>query len=165
MWPWRTRIEPVTWAEAGDDATASLAMILRYHKKQVRLDEVRCAIHADGALHISAGSIVGAAKSFGLRATGLEVFDAHDLIQRVSSPCIMHVPTDPALPARAHLESVRDGFFAVVEKVSPYLGKLTLIDPQSGDREELFLRGRSGILLLFEPAHALPVAKLISQRK
>jgi hypothetical protein len=39
MWPWwKKRVEIVLASTAGDDATAALTMILRYHRRSVSIE-------------------------------------------------------------------------------------------------------------------------------
>jgi len=51
-------------SSAGDDATAALTMILRYHRKPVTFDEVRKAIDKDGSGVLNESDAVESAERF-----------------------------------------------------------------------------------------------------
>jgi ABC-type bacteriocin/lantibiotic exporter with double-glycine peptidase domain len=160
MWPWRRRVEVVLVSSAGDDATAALAMILRYHRKPVTLDEVRQAIHGDrtGAPH--AGLVIEAAERFRLRGRGLGLNDPRQLA-RIPTPSIVHLVSDRG-PFPRPLENLA-GYFAVLVSTSPR--RVRWIDPYDGEIEDDlagFLAIASGVVLVFQEFDPLPRAWLRS---
>ncbi len=68
---------------------ASLCMVLAYYNKWIPLEEVRatCGVSRDG---VSAGSIMRAARYYGLYALGYKC-NAHTFFQNVTFPCIAFV--------------------------------------------------------------------------
>jgi ABC-type bacteriocin/lantibiotic exporter with double-glycine peptidase domain len=161
MWPWRRRVEVVLAASAGDDATAALTMILRYHRKPVTFDEVRQAIYQDRSPPVTALDLVHAAEQFRLRARGLAVADPSSLT-RLPTPTIAHV-----MPGRGTFPRPRDGdvdgYFAVVVAISPQ--RIRWIDPYTGeidDEHGEFVQHASGVFLVFDAAEPIPRARLSS---
>ena len=159
MWPWRRRVEVVLALIAGDDATATLAMILRYHRRSVTLDEVRQAIHGDRTGALNANHVVAAAEQFRLQARGLAA-DHPTQLGQIPTPSIAHMMQGPG-PFPRRRDQDRDGYFAVVVSISPR--RIRWIDPYSGQRDHehaVFLEYASGVFLVFDDAQALPRARL-----
>jgi ABC-type bacteriocin/lantibiotic exporter with double-glycine peptidase domain len=159
MWPWSRRVEVVLASSAGDDATAALTMILRYHRKAVTFDEVRQAIYGDGTGVPDAGHVVKAAERFRLRARGLALEDPRQLAS-IPTPNIAHMMPNLGPFPRARDEPL-DGYFAVVASTSTR--RVRWIDPNVGqidDRPAEFLEFASGVFLVFDEASALPRAQL-----
>jgi ATP-binding cassette subfamily B protein len=157
MWPWRRRIEVVLASSAGDDATAALTMILRYHRNPATFVEVRRAIYGDrtGA---NAGHVVEAAERFRLRGRGLAVDDPRQLAH-LPMPSIVHLVSEPG-PFPRPLENL-EGYFGVLVSISPH--RVRWIDPYIGEREgdrARFIAIASGVFLVFEPLPPLPRAWL-----
>jgi ABC-type bacteriocin/lantibiotic exporter with double-glycine peptidase domain len=160
MWPWsRWAVEPVL-VDDGDDVPAALAMILRYHRRAVTLDEVTAALGAG----VSAYDVVAAAERFGLRGVGWKI-DRVPALPRLKVPCIAHLHGDRRSGARAP-GPPGDGVFAVVVAVSR--DRVDWIDPVYGvDRappDEFFAKS-TGIFLCFYEATALPRARLSRPRR
>ncbi|HEX9945529.1 MAG TPA: peptidase domain-containing ABC transporter [Thermoanaerobaculia bacterium] len=131
----RRRVPYVQQTTASDCGAASLAMVLGYHGKHLRLDDVRkiTGYGRDGA---DALAILSAARVFGLRGRGVKVEEVDDL--RFLPPgSILHWQFN---------------HFLVLERTTP--DGAELVDPAAGrrrvGREEL---GRSftGVALTFEP--------------
>jgi len=188
MWPWRRRVEVVLASSAGDDATAALTMILRYHRKPVTLDEVRQAIHKDrkpldveAAIRMlsqdrsvtleevlratrkdrvpHAGTVVEAADRFDLHARGLAVDDPM-VLKSIPTPNIAHMMRVRGQYPRP-LEGGLDGYFAVVVSISQH--NVHWINPYVGqldDEPDAFCEFASGIFLVFDEAAPLPRARL-----
>ncbi|WNG15416.1 peptidase domain-containing ABC transporter [Cystobacter fuscus] len=121
---------------------ASLAMVLGYHGKPVRLEEVRQAMGAarDG---VSALDIVRTAQSFGLRGRGVSVDE--DALTYLPPGTILHW---------------QFSHFVVFEK----LGRdgVHLLDPGYGRRKvslERFRQSFTGVALLFEPGEHFETGK------
>src|SRR5262249_12729408 len=66
-------LDVVLAEDAGGDAVASLAMILRAHGSQATLDEIGRAIYADGHAMPTAQDVVRAAGGFGLNLRGVQL--------------------------------------------------------------------------------------------
>lgn len=161
MWPWRRRVEVVLASSAGDDTTAALTMILRYHRRSVTFDEVRQAIYDDRTGPPNGNHVVAAAEHFRLQVRGLGI-DRPTLLARIPTPNIAHVMRDPG-PFPRRLDGGLDGSFVVVVSTSPR--RIRWIDPYTGQRDRehaAFLEYASGVFLVFEDARALPRAKLRS---
>src|SRR5215813_12409498 len=167
MWPLRRRIEPVLAAQAGDDATAALATILRHHERHVPLDAVRRAIYVDGGDIPNALQIVNAAATFGLLARGLMI-ENPAILPSLPMPNIAHLirslatlPPDLAAKLRVRFRLPPEvgvaGQFAVVEEATPR--RIVWVDPDAG-RTKTGLREfrsfSSGVFLVFEKARPLP---------
>lgn len=148
-------------SSSGDDATAALTMILRYHRRTVTVDEVRKAIH-DGRTGVPhAGHVIAAAERFRLRGRGL-VIDHPGWLARIPTPNIAHMMSDRGQFPRS-LDNGLDGYFAVTVSTSPR--RIRWIDPYVGqidDEPAAFVEFASGVFLVFEDAQALPRAKLRS---
>lgn len=154
-------MEVVLAASAGDDATAALTMILRYHRKPVTFGEVRQAIYRDGSATPHAGHVITAAEQFRLRGAGLRVEHAAQLA-RLAVPAIAHMLVERGPFPRPGLGG--DGFFAILVEISPR--RVRWIDPYAGEIEEDrgdFLAHASGVFLVFEPADPLPRAAVASR--
>jgi ABC-type bacteriocin/lantibiotic exporter with double-glycine peptidase domain len=163
MWPWRRRLEVVTVSSAGDDATAALTMILRYHREPVTLDEVRRAIHGDRTGVPHAGHVIGAAERFHLHGRGLAVDDPRQLVH-IPTPSIVHLASELG-PFPWPLENL-DGFFGVLVSISPRRARW--IDPYIGEREgdlARFIAVASGVFLVFDHVPTLPRARLHGTRR
>src|ERR1700759_202438 len=93
MWPWRRRVEVVLASSAGDDATAALTMILRYHRKPATFDEGRQAIYEDRTGVPNAAQVVNAAERCHLRGRGL-FGEARMLPATIPTPNIAHMMPD-----------------------------------------------------------------------
>jgi ATP-binding cassette subfamily B protein len=131
----RQKVPYVQQTTASDCGSASLAMVLGYYGKHVRLDEVRkvTGYGRDGA---DALAILSTARAFGLRGRGVKVEEVDDL-KFLPPASILHWQFN---------------HFVVFERVTPEGAEL--VDPAAGrrkvSREEL---GRSftGVALSFEP--------------
>jgi ABC-type bacteriocin/lantibiotic exporter with double-glycine peptidase domain len=159
MWPWRRRVEVVLASSAGDDATAALTMILRYHRKPVTFDEVRQAIYEAGASVANAWHVVTAAERFRTRARGLGLDDPRQLAS-LPTPSIAHVMWDRGRFPRPRDQGL-DGYFAVLAATSPH--RVRWIDPYAGQKDDApaeFLEVASGTFLVFGEPSALPRARL-----
>jgi ABC-type bacteriocin/lantibiotic exporter with double-glycine peptidase domain len=159
VWPRRKKIVPILVAEAGDDATATLTMILRYHDRVVAIEDVADAVSVASNDSVSALDIVNAAASFGLLARGVKIDDPA-LLPGLKVPNIAHLTRKRGLFPQ-HAPESRDTYFAVLEKANARL--VRLVDPERGpvDQEvEAFLEHSTGIFLLFESGHALPHARV-----
>jgi ABC-type bacteriocin/lantibiotic exporter with double-glycine peptidase domain len=151
----------VLTSSAGDDATAALTMILRYHRKPVTFDQVRRAIYAARAGAPNAGNVVKAAERFRLHVRGLSIDDPI-LLERLPMPNIAHMMRDRGQFPRA-LDGGLDGYFAVVVSISqrgvhwidPYVGQID-------DELDAFCEFASGIFLIFDEAAPLLRARLRS---
>ena len=154
-WPWKRRVEVITREQAGDDATAALAMILRYHRRTVTIDEVRQAIFRGEHRPSNALDLVQAAENYRLRGQGVRI-DHPSFLQRITLPCIAHMSF-----GRASLEQPIDGHFAVIDRVTP--SGAHLIDPYRGPSDDAYadlVDMWTGVVLVFEEASAAPRAVL-----
>ena len=132
----RRRVPYIPQVAASDCGASSLAMVLGYHGKHLRLDNVRkvTGYGRDGA---DALTMLAAARVFGLRGRGVKVPELDDL-RFVPPASILHWQFD---------------HFVVFERLTP--DGADLVDPAAGrrrvGREEL---GRSftGVALCFEPS-------------
>jgi ABC-type bacteriocin/lantibiotic exporter with double-glycine peptidase domain len=159
MWPRRRRVEVVLASDAGDDATAALAVILRYRGRRVALDEVRGAIYEGRVGPPTAAHLVEAAERYRLRTRGLMVQDPRQ-IARLPTPNIAHVTWERGTLPRASAGDL-EGYFSVVVSVSPH--RVRWIHPYSAQRDQElaeFCEYASGIFLVFDEAADLPRAKL-----
>jgi ABC-type bacteriocin/lantibiotic exporter with double-glycine peptidase domain len=150
MWPWRRRVEVVLASSAGDDATAALTMILRYHRRPGTFDEVRRAIYEDRT-DASAAHVVKAAERFHLRGRGYGLEDSA-LLARIPTPCIAHMKPDRGPVPRASDAAVY-GYFAVVAAISSH--RVRWIDPYVGQIDNApveFFTLASGTFLVFDKA-------------
>ena len=131
----RKRVPFVQQNTASDCGAASLTMVLAYHGKHLRLDDVRkvTGFGRDGA---DAQALLSAARVFGLRGRGVKVEEVEDL-RFLPSGSILHWQFN---------------HFLVFERLTPEGAEL--VDPAGGRRrvarDEL---GRSftGVALAFEP--------------
>ncbi len=132
----RQRVPYVQQNTASDCGAASLTMVLGFHGKHLRLDDVRkvTGFGRDGA---DAMAILNAARVFGLRGRGVKVEEVEDL---------------RFLPAGSILHWQFNHFLVFERQTAD--GGADLVDPAAGrrhaSREEL---GRSftGVALTFEP--------------
>jgi ATP-binding cassette, subfamily B, bacterial len=130
------RVPFVQQTTASDCGAASLAMVLGYHGKHLRLDDVRkiTGYGRDGA---DALAILSAARVFGLRGRGVKVEEVDDL--RFLPPAsILHWQFN---------------HFLVFERLTPD-GGAQVVDPGGGRRKvsrEDLGRSFTGVALSFEP--------------
>jgi ABC-type bacteriocin/lantibiotic exporter with double-glycine peptidase domain len=130
----RRRIPFVQQFDANDCGAACLAMVLAYHGKAVRLDDVRkiIGIGRDG---VTALALLEAARWYGMRGRGVSL-EVDDL---------------DYLPAGAILHW-EFGHFMVFERLGS--GCVDLVDPALGRQRvtlEQFRRSFTGVALLLEP--------------
>jgi ABC-type bacteriocin/lantibiotic exporter with double-glycine peptidase domain len=142
------RVTPILVREAGDDAVASLAMILAWHGIAATVEDVRKAIYGDRTDLPSAQMILDAASSFGLRGRGVQLeCKAH--FYHLERPSIAHVLCTKGPFPRAL--TAQDAFMVVVESVSEE--SLSLVSPYAG-RQTVpileFMDYASGVFLLFD---------------
>ncbi len=133
-WARSRRVPVVTQLSAAECGAACLAMVLAYHGKRVRLDQVREAVGVtlDGA---SALALTVAAKRYGLRARGvrLEVDD----LRFLETGAVLHWQFNHFVV----FERMRgEG----VQVVDPAVGRRRLTSAE-------LRRGFTGVALLFEP--------------
>ncbi|MCP4656632.1 MAG: peptidase domain-containing ABC transporter, partial [bacterium] len=132
----RRRVPYIQQTTATDCGAACLAMVLDYHGKRLRLDEVREVVGTgrDGA---DALRILSAGNWYGLRGRGVQVEEVQDL---------KYLP-------RASILHWQFSHFVVFEGLSR--DGATIVDPAGGrrniSREEL-KRAFTGVALTFEPA-------------
>ncbi len=139
IWEWfstlrRRRIPYVQQLEATECGAACLTMALRYHGKDVHLNEVRplLGIGRDAA---TALSITKAAKWFGLRSRGVHL--EMDELQYLEKGSILHWEFK---------------HFVVFDRLRR--GRVEIVDPAFGKRSvsmEQFRRSFTGVALLLEP--------------
>jgi ATP-binding cassette, subfamily B, bacterial len=139
----RKRLEYVPQMQVADCGAASLACVLRYFGRQVRLDDVRTVLGVgrDGA---SMGGLRRAAEHFGLRARGVQT-DLAD-VRRLPRATILHWNL-------AH--------FVVLDRVTPK--GVHIVDPAAGPRLvpwEQFGKSYTGVALVLEATEAFtPIGK------
>ncbi len=131
----RRRVPVVLQLGARECGAACLAMILRYHGREVSLEECRerLSVGRDGS---SALTIATAARSYGLRVRSYTVAEPSDL---------RHLP----LPALVHWSF---NHFVILERWSPR--KAEIVDPAAGRREVTTTEldtAMTGVVLSFEP--------------
>jgi NHLM bacteriocin system ABC transporter peptidase/ATP-binding protein len=131
----RVRTPSVLQMEAVECGAASLGMILAYYGKRVPLEELRvaCGVTRDGS---TAGTVVRAARAYGLTATGYRR-DVSDL-ETMPLPFVIFWQFN---------------HFLVVEGFSKR--GVHLNDPATGRRvvdDEEFDRSYTGVAIAFEPA-------------
>jgi ABC-type bacteriocin/lantibiotic exporter with double-glycine peptidase domain len=130
--------------EATDCGPTCLQMILAYHGREVRRDELRIATGC-GRDGVSALAIVEAAREFGLDARGVRI-EMEDL-PKVDGPAVLHWGFD---------------HFVVFESVGSD-GTIHITDPALGRRDmppEEVSGSFTGVALLFEPSQAFQREKL-----
>jgi ATP-binding cassette subfamily B protein len=132
----RRQIPHVQQLEAADCGAACLAMVLAYHGRNVRLDDVRTAVGVsrDGA---NALSILRAGEAYGMRGRGLKV--EIESLEYLQPGTILHW-----------------GFnhFVVFEGVAPR--GVSIVDPASGRRfvpMERFRRSFTGVAIELVPSN------------
>lgn len=138
----RARIPYVKQLEWSDCGAACLAMVLRYHGREMRLEDVRELVGA-GRDGTDAAQILDAAERCGMRGRGLklEVADLREL----PPGAILHWELN---------------HFVVLERAGR--GGLLLVDPARGRRRvtmEAASRAFTGIALLVEPTTAFTPAR------
>jgi len=134
---WRSRRKRVPFVqqlERADCGAACLAMVLRFHGKEVRLEDARQAVGVglDGA---SALSILTAAQDYGMRGRGISL-EIEDL---------RHLP-------RASILHWDFSHFVVFDRVVD--GAVEIVDPGHGRRRvpmDQFHRAFTGVALVIEP--------------
>jgi ABC-type bacteriocin/lantibiotic exporter with double-glycine peptidase domain len=136
------RVPIVRQLAATDCGAASLAMVLGYHGKDVRLDEIR-GILGPGRDGANALAIINAAKWYGLRGRGvsLEIDD----LQYLDPGSILHWQFN---------------HFVVFERLEE--AAVHIVDPAFGRRRismEDFRKAFTGVALLFEPTDAFQPSK------
>ncbi len=127
---------------ATDCGAASLAMVLGYHGKDVRLDEIR-GILGPGRDGANALAIINAAKWYGLRGRGvsLEIDD----LEYLDPGSILHWQFN---------------HFVVFERLEE--AAVHIVDPAFGRRRismEEFRKAFTGVALLFEPTDTFQPSK------
>lgn len=132
-------VRQLTEVECG---AACLAMVLGFHGKAVRLEEVRQAMGAsrDG---VSALDILRTARGYGLRGRGVSLDD--DALPHLPPGTILHW---------------RFSHFVVFEKLDK--DGVRILDPGHGRRRipmEKFLRDFTGVALLLEPGSGFETGK------
>ncbi len=130
------RVPFIQQVTASDCGAASLTMVLAYHGKHLRLDDVRkvTGFGRDGA---DALSILSAARVFGLRGRGVKVDNVEDL-KFLSPGSILHWQFN---------------HFLVLERQTAD-GGAELVDPAGGRRQvskDELGRSFTGVALSFEP--------------
>jgi ABC-type bacteriocin/lantibiotic exporter with double-glycine peptidase domain len=140
------KIPVVQQLAATDCGAASLAMVLGYFGKDVRLDEIRDILGPgrDGA---TALAIINAAKWFGLRGRGVSI-EVDDL-EYLEPAAILHWSFN---------------HFVVFERLEK--DAVRIVDPGFGRRRismDEFRRSFTGVALLFEPTDSFKPAKDKSQ--
>jgi ABC-type bacteriocin/lantibiotic exporter with double-glycine peptidase domain len=160
MWRrWWRQPEVVLVADAGDDATAALTTILRFHDRSVSIAEVMQVLERDETGRSHAGHVVAAAEHFRLRAQGFFVEDERSL-REVSTPNIAHMSMTPGSFPRPP-GTVDDTYFSVVVAISE--SRVREIDPYRGRlnwARSDFLSHATGVFLTFDAASPLPRARL-----
>lgn len=139
----RKRVPYVQQTAASDCGSACLAMVLGYHGKNLRLDEVR-EIVGFGREGASAPSILRGGEWFGLRGRGVKVERIEDL-SLVDPGSILHW---------------RFNHFVVFERLLSG-NRLAIVDPGGGRRKVRFEEARTaftGVALIFEPGETFEPA-------
>jgi len=136
------RVPIIRQLAATDCGAASLAMVLGYHGKDVRLDEIR-GILGPGRDGANALAIINAAKWYGLRGRGvsLEIDD----LQYLDPGSILHWQFN---------------HFVVFERLEE--AAVHIVDPAFGRRRismEEFRKAFTGVALLFEPTDTFQPSK------
>ena len=141
------KIPVVQQLAATDCGAASLAMVLGYFGKDVRLDEIRDILGPgrDGA---TALAIINAAKWYGLRGRGVSI--ELDDLEYLEPASILHWSFN---------------HFVVFERLEK--DAVRIVDPGFGRRRismEEFRKSFTGVALLFEPTDSFKPAKDKSQQ-
>lgn len=135
----RRRVPYVAQTAATDCGPACLAMVLAYHGKELRLDQVR-EVTGFGREGSDARSLLAAGSWFGLRGRGVQVEQVRDL-ELLPPGSILHW---------------RFNHFVVLESTE---GEgIHVVDPAGGRRRipfEEVERSFTGVALLFEPGEEL----------
>ena len=142
------RIPFVQQAEAAECGAACLAMVLGYHGKHVRLAELR-ELTGTGRDGVGAPSILRAARSYGLRASGKQIEDLKDM---------RYLPTASIL----HWEM---NHYVVFRRLGE--NGVDILDPATGPRRipmAKFSKLFTGVALTFEPADDFEPARVKSRR-
>ncbi|MCR5626155.1 MAG: NHLP family bacteriocin export ABC transporter peptidase/permease/ATPase subunit [Lachnospiraceae bacterium] len=129
------RVPVIMQMEEVECGAACLNMILAYYKKFLPLEEIReaCGVSRDGS---TAGNILRAAKSFGLKAKGYK-YNLSRLMEKASYPCIVFWDMEHFIV----LKGFRNGKVYIND---PARGSLTM---PLNDFETFY----SGIVLVFSP--------------
>lgn len=139
----RQRLEHVQQMTAADCGAACLAMVLRYHGRDVGLDELQGATGADHN-GVSALGILRAARSHGLRGRGVQVDDLDDL-ELVPRGAILHWEFN---------------HFVVFDRLERH--GVAILDPAHGRRRLTraeFDQAFTGVALLLEPSDGFEPAE------
>lgn len=139
---WGKRIPLVRQLSEIECGAACLAMVLGYHGKPLRLEQVRQAMGAsrDG---VSALDILRTARAYGLRGRGVSIDE--DELQYLPPGTTLHW---------------RFSHFVVFEKLDK--DGIHVLDPGQGRRRmplERFLRSFTGVALLLEPGEGFETGK------
>ena len=142
-WQRRTRVPYVQQLQFADCGAACLAMVLAYHGREVRLEEVREAIGVDrdGA---DALSILRACESYGLRGRGVKL--TTDELDKLPVATILHWEFN---------------HFVVFERCTKR--GVEIVDPAYGRRLvplDKFRRSFTGVAILLEPNADFEVGKI-----
>ncbi|MCY1059627.1 peptidase domain-containing ABC transporter [Nannocystis sp. SCPEA4] len=134
----RGQLEHVQQMTAADCGAACLAMVLRYHGREVGLDELAAAMGADHN-GVSALGILRAARGYGLRGRGVQVEDLDDL-RLVPRGAVLHWEFN---------------HFVVFDRLDRR--GIHMLDPAHGRRRispAEFDQAFTGVALLLEPGEA-----------
>jgi ABC-type bacteriocin/lantibiotic exporter with double-glycine peptidase domain len=129
------RVPVIRQTEITDCGAACLAMILRYHGREVRLSELRAAV-GGGRDGTSGALLVEAAESYHLAVDAVRV--ASDALEGLQEPAILHWEAS---------------HFVVLEKLTGT--SAVVVDPSGGRRRltrKEFDRSFSGVAFLMTPA-------------
>ena len=139
----RRRVPYVQQTAASDCGSACLAMVLGYHGKNLRLDEVRDVV-GFGREGASAPAILRGGQWFGLRGRGVKVERIEDL-QFVEPASILHW---------------RFNHFVVFDRLLRG-NRISIVDPGGGRREVPYSEAKTaftGVALMFEPGEGFEPA-------
>ena len=131
----RRRIPYIQQTAAADCGAACLAMVLAYHGKEVRLDEVR-GVSGISQLGTNALTLMRTARWFGLRGRGVQIEELDDL-EYLERGAILHWAFN---------------HFVVFDRVRK--GGIEIVDPEHGRRfisRKRLNRDFTGVALTFEP--------------
>src|SRR5689334_838072 len=136
VWARGRRVPYIQQTTPSDCGAASLTMVLAYHGKHLRLDDVRkvTGFGRDGA---DALALLNGGRAFGLRGRGVKVEDVDDL-KFLPPASILHWQFN---------------HFLVFERLTPD-GGAQVVDPAGGRRKvsrEDLGRSFTGVALSFEP--------------
>jgi ABC-type bacteriocin/lantibiotic exporter with double-glycine peptidase domain len=140
--PFRRRVRPIRQTVATECGAACLTMILDFHGRTLRLDEVRDALGVgrDGA---TALALLQVAESYGLRGRGVKVGEKDEELEYLSA---LGLPAILFWQFRHFVVFERLGKEGV-HVVDPAFGRV-LVPPEE------FRKSFTGVALLFEPTDA-----------